>query len=235
MEMELFSNTIAEIVAQKQPFKLRFYVLNEDIERRVEEAVDYIFSYYGHGEMMGVIYTCVKELMINATKANLKRVLFQENQLDIDDENSYVQGMISFRNFLNEASYSEHLSALKNQGYWVEIRFEYDEKGVKIEVFNHARITTLENKRLREKLKKAMQYDDIATYYIEQGDELEGAGMGIALIVMLLKGLGMDPAYFRIGNVADDTTVARIEIPFTAEFHSVREKQGDGHEDSSHK
>lgn len=225
MEMELFSHTIAEIVEQKQPFKLRFYVLNEDVERRVEEATNYVFSYYGHGEMVGVIYTCIKELMINATKANLKRVLFEDSHLDINNEEAYVQGMISFRNYLNEASYAEHLPALKNRGYWVEIRFEYSEDGVRIEVFNHARMTDLENKRLRDKLKKAMQYEDIATYYIEQGDELEGAGMGIALIVMLLKGIGVDPAYFRIGNTSNDTTVARLEIPFTTNFHSLRERK----------
>jgi hypothetical protein len=163
--------------------------------------------------------------MINATKANLKRVLFEDSHLDINNEEAYVQGMISFRNYLNEASYAEHLPALKNRGYWVEIRFEYSEDGVRIEVFNHARMTDLENKRLRDKLKKAMQYEDIATYYIEQGDELEGAGMGIALIVMLLKGIGVDPAYFRIGNTSNDTTVARLEIPFTANFHSLRERK----------
>jgi len=52
--------------------------------------------------------------------------------------------------------------------------------------------------------------------------EAEGAGLGLALIIILLKGEGVDPKYFRI-IIEKDKTVARLEIPFTDKFVSKRD------------
>ncbi len=218
-----FQATVQHLMESQQPFSLKFYVINEDIENKVATAIQTMFGFYNRQEYADVIYTCVKELMINATKANLKRVLFEMNHLDIMNENHYLDGMLAFRNLLAERSYQTFLPHLKEKNYWVTIRFTHSPDGVKVEVINNASMAPIENKRLREKLKKAMQYESLAEFYLEQGDEMEGAGMGIALIVMLLKGLGLDPALFRIGTTLDDQTFARIEVPFSLQYKHARE------------
>jgi len=218
-----FAAVVRSILEQAQPFSLKFYVINEDVEQKVETAIQTLLLFYNRQEYADVLYTCVKELMINATKANLKRVLFEMNHLDIQNENHYLEGMLAFRNLLAEKSYHTFLPHLKERNYWVVVRMTHSPHGVKVEVINNASMAPIENRRLREKLKKAMQYDSLAEFYLEQGDEMEGAGMGIALIVMLLKGLGIDPALFRIGTTIDDQTFARIEVPFTLEYRHARE------------
>ena len=222
MDKEFRAN-ILQLLQSQSPFSLKFYVINEDIESKVETALATLFEFYNRQEYTAVIYTCVKELMINATKANLKRVLFEMNHLDINNENHYLEGMLAFRNLLAEKSYHTFLPQFKEKNYWVMMRCTHSKDGVKIEVMNNASMAPIENRRLREKLKKAMQYDSLAEFYLEQGDEMEGAGMGIALIVMLLKGMNLDPALFRIGTTLDDQTFARIEVPFTMEYRHARE------------
>jgi hypothetical protein len=70
-----------------------------------------------------------------------------------------------------------------------------------------------------------MGYNDIAEFYLDQamsGGETEGAGLGLALIIILLKGENVDPKYFRI-MIDKERTVARMEIPFTDRFVSKRD------------
>jgi hypothetical protein len=68
-----------------------------------------------------------------------------------------------------------------------------------------------------------MGYNDIAEFYMDNMDNTEGAGLGIALIIILLKNDSIDPNLFRIITKADKT-VARIEIPFTPDYVTLRER-----------
>lgn len=207
---------------QTQKKEMEFYVLKEEVEREIEENLKEIFKNYGRENLAGVIFTCIKELVINASKANLKRILFEEHKMNIDNDEEYIAGMLRFREELTTSSLLKYEDRLAAEGLWVKINFEYNSTGVVIEVINNAHITKIEEKRLREKLKKAMQYTDIAQFYLEQGDEIEGAGMGIALVIMLLKGIGVDPSLFRLGNTKSGQTLIRIEIPFSDDFVSKR-------------
>jgi hypothetical protein len=205
--------------------EINLYVLNENTEREIEKTISEIFSEYNKKEFTGIIFTCIKELVINAAKANLKRILFEEHNMNIDNEEEYIAGMLRFREELTTSGILKYENKLKEKNFWVKISFEYNSSGVIIEVINNAHITKIEEKRLREKLKKAMQYTDIAQFYLEQGDEIEGAGMGIALVVMLLRGIGIDPSLFRLGNTKDKKTLLRIEVPFSDKFVSKREER----------
>ncbi|OHD57142.1 MAG: hypothetical protein A2Y33_09465 [Spirochaetes bacterium GWF1_51_8] len=218
MSFDRYIQSLDRIIKEEKSFNVKFFIINDDVEQKVETAIAMLCERFCKPELPGIIYTCVKELMINGTKANLKRILFEKNEFDIDDENQYIKGMMDFRNALNEDAYQTYLGELKQKDLWVNVKFEYDSKGMRMKVINNAHITSIEDKRLREKLKKAMTYEDIAQFYLDQGDELEGAGMGIALIVMLLKGIEVDPSLFRIGNTPENRTFARIEIPMAEDF-----------------
>lgn len=216
-------NSLKEQIEKTKSFTMKFYIADKDVEKEVGNILRIIFDKFHKSDYVGVMITCLMELIINAAKANLKRIIFETNHLDIDDEEMYLKGMMKFKDLLIESTYIKYFNELKEHDYWIKVFFAYDEKGVKIEVINNAHITRIEEKRIRKKLKKAMQYQSIAQFYIEQGDELEGAGMGIALVIMLLKGLGIPTELFRIGNINGRETMIRIEIPLSATYASIRQ------------
>ncbi len=222
MENESYES-LKEQIERSKSFTMKFYIADKEVEKEVGNILRIIFDKFHKSDLVGVLVTCLMELIVNAAKANLKRIIFEMNHLNIDDENMYLSGMMKFKNLLVESSYIKYFKDLKEHDYWIKVLFEYDKKGVKIEVINNAHITQIEERRIREKLKKAMQYQNIAQFYFEQGDELEGAGMGIALVIMLLKGLGIPPELFRIGNINGVETMIRMEIPLEDTYTSARE------------
>ncbi|MEN2997744.1 MAG: hypothetical protein ABDH28_01725 [Brevinematia bacterium] len=222
---EEFLKVVDSFVKEGKYFFIKFYGISSEIERRLNLVITRIFEHYGREDLSDVIYTCVKELVLNASKANIKRIVFEEHNVDPSDEKSFLAGMIKFKEELSEMNLPKYLPKLANKDLYISVAFYHSQDGVRIEVVNNVAITEFEDKRVREKLKKAMGYDDLSQFYLEQGDELEGAGIGIALIVMLLKGVGIDPALFRISGPNNNYVLARIEIPFTDKYVSVRRRQ----------
>ena len=199
------------------------YSVNNDIEQQLDTIIATILERHGDPELKGPIYTCIKELAINGTKANQKRVFFEEIGLDMLDPSAYAEGMRLYKQSLSERKALEYGVRARDKGLFVKISFDYDEAGMRIRVMNNTPINPAEERRLRDKLARVMQYESIVEFYMEQGDETEGAGMGIALIIILLKGAGINPHYFRLG-LSNDITTALIEIPFNEGFVSIREQ-----------
>lgn len=203
------------------------WTVNTDIEQHLNSIIDSILSTHGKPELKGPIYTCIKELAINGTKANQKRIFFELEGLDMDNPEEYKRGLVLYKQSLSESKVIELGKIARERGLYVKISFDYDETGMCIRVCNNTPINPEEEIRLRQRLSRAAKYDDIVQFYLEQADETEGVGMGLALIVMLLRGVGIDPHYFRIGQMGG-ITMAVLEIPFNGEFVSIREKYLNG-------
>lgn len=201
------------------------YSMSNDIEKKLDKAIESILEKYGKIEMKGLVYTSVKELAINGTKANLKRIFFEEKGFKLEDPEDYDRGMAEYKDYMTEDKALEYGRLAKKKGFFVRISFFHDSTGMRIEVINNTAITSQEEKRLREKLSKIMKYDDLMQFYLENPDNTEGAGMGLALITTMLKGEEIDPNLFRIMTTPEQTT-ARIEIPFSKDYVSLREKTG---------
>lgn len=219
-----FIEVVDKFIAEGKPFFVKFYGISSEIERRINIAITKIFEHYGRDDLADIIYTCTKELVLNASKANIKRIVFEEHNVDPSDEKSFLIGMMKFKEELSEINLPKYIPKLAEKDLYISVAFFHSQDGVRIEVVNNVSLTEFEDRRIREKLKKAMGYDDLSQFYLEQGDELEGAGLGIALIVMLLKGIGIDPALFRISGPGKDFVIARIEVPLTDKYVSVRKR-----------
>ena len=199
--------------------------MTDMVEKHIQHALDSILAKTDHSHFIHVLYTILKELVINGCKANQKRIFFDERELQIKNEDDYKKGMEDYKAMFSEKMALEYGLKAKARGYYVLIDFHFDNTGIRIEVINNTPIAEQEESSMREKLKKAMSYNDIAEFYMDQamqGDDSEGAGLGIALIIILLKGENIDPKYFRI-MIKDDTTIARVEIPFSDAFVSKRD------------
>ncbi len=216
----LDSETLQSI-EQNKKISLIIYYLTDKKEKKIHHILEKILTKFNKEQYLSTLYTAAKELAINGVKANMKNVFFKEKNLELENPEDYKIGIKKYKEAFSEKMAQEYGSKCEEQGLFVKITFIYSETGIRLEILNNTLITEVDERRMREKLAKAMQYEDIAQFYMEQADETEGAGMGIALIVMLLKGEGIDASNFRVG-IVDRITTARIEVPFTEDFVPYR-------------
>jgi hypothetical protein len=201
--------------------------INSKLERYVHLIISEILAKFGQDRYLDMTYTILKELSINAIKANQKRIFFEELNLDITDEESYKEGIVKFKSSFSDTMAEEYGQKCQDKGIYCQLNFNYTKDGMYVEVINNTPVIKLEELRMREKMKKAMGYNDIAEFYMDNMDNTEGAGLGIALIMILMKNENIDPALFRI-ITKPDKTIARIEIPFTSDYVTLRDR-GAGH------
>ncbi|MCE9499526.1 MAG: hypothetical protein K8R21_03345 [Leptospira sp.] len=197
--------------------------LSEKMEAKIAFVVSSVLRKYNKGYLQSSLYSMLKELAINATKANAKKIFFHENGIESDNSSRFVECIRKFKENLNEEWIRVYGEKAKAMMFFVCIVIEHDANGLIIKVKNTSEISQSDENRLREKLRKGLDYKNMSEYYIENMDQTEGEGIGLVLNLFLMRGENLDPGLFRIGNV-NGCTVARMEIPFTNDFVSIREK-----------
>ncbi len=212
---------IENILETENTTQIKIYKISKEFEETVLSLLNRVLKHYTSENYIPIIFTILKELTINACKANQKRIFFEEKNYDIGNPEHYEIGIKEFKKIFNESMGNFYGPLCKKKDYYCLILFEYDETGIRIEVRNNTLVTEQEEKSLREKLSKAMSYDDLAQFYMDNADNTEGAGLGLALIVIMLKSEGLDPNLFRI-SITEEYTSARFELPFNSEYKSLR-------------
>ena len=233
VESEEIGQVIRSLTDAGEPMELLLPDVTDANERGVGLALSAVLERYGRAGMQQTLYVCVRELVANAVKANVKNVFFDEEGLDISDHEQYEKGIALFKKHLNEEWIRVQYRRARERGLDVRIFFTHSMDGLRIEVVNNIEITPEDERRIREKFAKGMSYDNLVSFYLEHGDDTEGEGIGFALSVLLLRGEHINPALFRVGS-SDGRTIARIEIPFTEKFRSIRGNNPGPWKDGAH-
>lgn len=154
---------------------------------------------------------CVKELIINAQKANTKRLFFEEKGLDINSETDYERGMETFR--AECAERLEHwLDLLKQRGQYIGVTFHATRGSLAISVRNGAVLTHREQVRIFDRITRARAYHSFVEALAQPIDTAEGAGLGIMILLQFLKRMGLGEEAFGIESRGGHT-VAELRIP----------------------
>lgn len=190
----------------------------------MRDSVNKILQKYERTDLAPAIAMIIKELTVNATKANFKKILFLENNIDVNDPADYERGMQLFRDAISETMSMEYGLKAKKASLNVVASFDFDKDRLIVEIRNNLAMSRLEESRVREKLRQAMECEDVAEFMMENVDETEGAGLGIILSLAALKSLAIDPHVLSISTNYQDLTVARLEIPLRAEYTPERLK-----------
>ena len=153
-----------------------------------------ILSRQGNIFLLETLITIIREIVFNAFKANLKRLYFQKSGVDLNDKEKYT---ILMQNFKDEYLYKldeieEEITSQDN--YHIQINFKKSDNSLKITIFNNVTIIEEEYNRIKTRLEQAKKYQNLADAYNDIYDSTEGAGLGLALMVFLLKnsGIGVD-------------------------------------------
>ncbi|MBN8219780.1 MAG: hypothetical protein J0L53_02600 [Spirochaetes bacterium] len=213
---------IDSAIQKNQTIKVRAYALLPETEKDLNLIILRLLNKYNKLDLTATLYTCIKELAVNGAKANIKRILFDEVKIDLENESDYRRGLEIFREKLTDKFINEYAQKAKDRGLFVDIKFEYDDTKLIVEVLNNSALTKREDERIRDKFRDGLKYENIGELYMDMQDNSEGAGMGIALILMMLKSENIDPHFFTIYSDYSNKTIAKITFPMTPAFQDSR-------------
>jgi putative nucleotidyltransferase with HDIG domain len=140
--------------------------------------------------LQDALFNIMREIIVNAVKANSKRIYFDYHHLDINDSEQYITGMENFKTYILEnQDFIE--TELKKSNLRVEIYFKKTENGLNIYVRNNTPIHPDELLRVQERMEKAKEYHDFSDVYGDISDDSEGEGLGLVLSMLLLRNSGI--------------------------------------------
>jgi len=200
-------------IGSQKPLSVIYYNLASRAQNKIKSVTYKILEKYNRLDLMDSIYTIVKEMAINGTKANMKRVIFEEEKINIRSPKDYKRGMLIFRDRLTEAWLEKYYQTMVEKGYSVVIKFIESSNRLIIEVINNVPIYKREVARIKQKLEECKEYESLMDFYQEHGDETEGEGLGFSMIIILLKNEKINPNSFKIITSYKDKTIAKVEIP----------------------
>jgi len=193
------------------PLTITTYTLPHEIEVYLEEVLEAFLKELGQEKLKDYLSYCLRELAVNAKKANTKRVYFMERGLDLNNPEDYKLGMANFKQETMD-NIGHYLQLQKEKGLYIKVILHVKAQIINLEVRNNVAITKTELIRIHDKLARSRQYNSLEEALTQVLDDSEGAGLGLVILVLMLKKIGLDEDCFDI--VASDTeTIARISIP----------------------
>ncbi|MFQ3546844.1 MAG: HDOD domain-containing protein [Termitinemataceae bacterium] len=210
-ELQVDVSRIKKAISSGIPLTITTYTLPHEIEVYIEQVLEAFLRELGQEKLKDYLTYCIRELAVNAKKANTKRVYFVERGLDLNNPEDYKLGMANFKQETMD-NIGHYLQLQKEKGLYVKIILHVKGQLISLEVRNNVAITKTELIRIHDKLARSRQYNSLEEALTQVLDDSEGAGLGLVILVLMLKKIGLDEDCFDI--VASETeTIARISIP----------------------
>ncbi|MDR0623416.1 MAG: HDOD domain-containing protein [Treponema sp.] len=193
------------------PLTITTFTLPYEIETYIEQVIAVFLRLVDQEKLKDYIVYCVQELAVNAKKANTKRVYFTERGLDLANPDDYKEGMLNFKeNTLNNIAH--YLQLQKEKGLYIKLILQIKKNIIHIEIRNNVAVTKSELIRIHDKLARSRQYNNLEDALTQVLDDSEGAGLGLVILVLMLKKMGLDEDCFDILGTEKET-IARLIIP----------------------
>lgn len=205
--------------------RIRVIVHTPDECLRLRRILTEILRRRGCEELLIPLYTCQMELLNNALKANYKSVYFEDYDPSKKGSIDYPTALKLFKleigrkeHILQKLADSRKLSA--------DVIYRLLDDTLQVTVENHLELTPDEYRNITRKFENARSCRSLTDYFIlnEHDPFREGAGLGLVLVMMILKSLGMPNSALSIRS-ADGITAASIIVPLNEQtLRSYREK-----------
>ncbi len=177
--------------------KMSFKFPTEKTLIKINSLIAKILSRQDRVFLLDSIITIMRELTVNAIKANVKRIYFKKQNLNINNPEDYSEGMGRFMVMVMK-NLGDFKNDLINSEYYINFYLYRKDRGTYIKIANNCNILPVEFERIRKRKEKASEYDNFSDAYASFYDPAEGAGLGLILVVFLLRNAGIDPGMFRI-------------------------------------
>ncbi len=211
MPLEVEVNKVVHAARNSIPLTIKSFTLPHDTEIYLEKVLGVFLQEMGQEKLLDPLAYCLRELAVNAKKANTKRVYFKEKSLDLYDDAQYRLGMESFKKeTLDNIDY--WLKLQKEANLYVKVIFQKKDRDLHIYVCNNVEILQKELIRVYDRIARSRAFTSLEEALSTVLDDSEGAGLGIVILVLMLKKLGLDEDSFDI-DTENGETVARITVP----------------------
>ncbi|MFP4431551.1 MAG: hypothetical protein ACLFPV_09900 [Spirochaetaceae bacterium] len=214
--------TIRAAIARSATLVLKTHAYRPRERDYIDEVLGLSLEAIGRGDLRTQLSYCLHELASNAKRANTKRAFFLEQGLDLNNPIDYARGMERFKSE-TVPNIEHYLQQQRSLGLYIRFRFRRSVSGLTVSVINNAVPTVWEWQRIQEKFSVASGIDAIPDAVPRIQDETEGAGLGIVMMIMILRNLGLPADTLTVG-VTKEQTVASLHIPGSENRHPDAEK-----------
>jgi HD-like signal output (HDOD) protein len=165
-----------------------------------------VLSYFDQIFLLEVGFTIIKEILVNAVKANAKRLHFRRLNLDINHPEEYEKGMESFAEEVT-FKWIEQEEYLNSSEFYIDSIFQFKDGNFLFIVENSATVQPEEQERILKRIEAAKTYNDLSDAFEDMSDSTESAGLGLILTQILLKNSGIGREMFKMEFYKDRTKV----------------------------
>ncbi|MDA3809568.1 MAG: HDOD domain-containing protein [Spirochaetaceae bacterium] len=211
MALNIDQEKIIRAVRESIPLAITTYKLPHETEMDLENVLGMFLKEMDQDILKDRLSYCLRELAVNAKKANTKRVYFEEKNLDLSQNDHYEKGM---RNFKEDTfnNLEHYLNLQKEKGLFIKIIFHCRGKNFKLSIKNNVEINRKEQMRIYDRIARSRAFDSMEEAFAEVLDDSEGAGLGIVILILMLRKMGLDEESFEIEG-ENGITTASLTIP----------------------
>jgi hypothetical protein len=191
------------------------FAVNPGTQKSVKTALSNVLQYYGCEDLLLPIFTCINELLVNAVKANYKNIYFESynRNNNLSTQLPYEKALDLFRFEISGEGAASLSRIAEEKGLHAVLRVSVLGGVMHVTVSNNSVMTEIERKNVAFKINAVQELEQMSDFFdMDDSDTNEGAGLGIVLIGMMLKSLGLSVEYFNISPERDSTT-ATLTIP----------------------
>jgi putative nucleotidyltransferase with HDIG domain len=194
MSTEIDANQIKRAAHNAVPLTFKTYTLPHETEIYLDKVLESLLVELGQERLKEPLSYCLREL-------------------DLHNDKDYESGM---RNFKQETfdNIQYYLQKQKELQLYIKVIFQTKGKTLSIVVRNNVEITKKEQIRVFDRLARSRAFSSLEEAFSTVLDSSEGAGLGIVILVLMMKKIGLSEDCFSI-DTEEGETVASITIPFS--------------------
>ncbi len=204
-------------------FFIQFHKYSPETDAALIKIIHRYLEHYDLLFLKNTVISIIKELVNNAVKANLKRLYFNIQGINLNDTQSYREGMESFKESVFMDNVNETMKAIEGSKYVVRVNFSKKDDFIHITVINNNPILESEMNKIKARINKAYLYTDMSEAFGDVLDDSEGSGLGLIMALMLLKNSGLPKESFSISRTEKLTSIT-LSIPCRMSTPEIQNK-----------
>ena len=169
---------------------IRAYGLGAALDRLVRALLEVLLARQDAGRHAYALYCCLRELAVNAAKANYKHVFRGAGSFQ---DGGYVENLEAFRKEIEQNGDENLERSAREKDLFFDLDFKSNDSSISLWAVNFVPLMKVEKVRILTKL-RLKEFGESS--FADGADEFrEGAGLGLNLVKNLVKGYyrGPDP------------------------------------------